>query len=136
MMSKMYGSYCIHQYAQRHGMRSRLFTKKGGGHSLHVDEHRNIVPYFYTIRDSVAHFFYGELVPKPVRLRHSADRPLEFRYDNANIAEIYWKVTGGVLLEDGSKAVRVLFFGDEPKRSLTFSGKYKNGVEFSKTVKY
>lgn len=136
MMSKMYGSYCIHQYAQRHAMRSRLFTKKGGGHSLHVDEHRNIVPYFYTIRDSVARFFYGELVPEPVRLRHSADRPLEFRYDNANIAEIYWKVAGGVLLEDGSKAVRVLFFGDEPKRSLTFSGKYKNGVEFSKTVKY
>lgn len=136
MISKMFGSYCIDRYAHRHGMRSRLFTKKGGGHSLHVDEHRNIVPYFYTIRDSVARFFYGEMVPVPLRLRHSADRPLEFRYDNANIAEIYWKVTGGVLLEESPKAVRVLFFSDESKRSLTFSGKYKNGVEFSKTVKY
>lgn len=94
------------------------------------------MPYFYTIRDSVARFFYGEMVPVPLRLRHSADRPLEFRYDNANIAEIYWKVTGGVLLEESPKAVWVLFFSDESKRSLTFSGKYKNGVEFSKTVKY
>lgn len=136
MISKMYGSYCIDQYACRHGMRSRLFTKKGGGHSLHVDEHRNIVPYFYTIRDSVARFFYGELVPVPLRLRHSADRPLEFRFDKSNVAELYWKVVGGVMLEEDSKSVTVLFFGDEPKRSLTFSGKYKNGVEFSKTVKY
>ena len=136
MVSKMFGSWCINQYARRHGMRSVLFTQKGAGHSLHVDDHRNIVPYFYTIRDSVARFFYSELVPMPLRLRHSADLPLEFRLDNANVAEIYWKATGGVLLEVTPKAVRVLFFGDEPKHSLTFSGKYSNGVEFHKTVRY
>lgn len=136
LITKMYGSKCIDQYARRHGMRSRLFTAKGKGHSLHVDDHRNIVPYFYTIQDSMAKFFYQELVPVPLNLRHPSRQSLEIMLDKSNVAELYWKVTGGVLLEETHNTVRVLFFGDEPKRLLTVSGRYKNGVEFSKTVKY
>lgn len=136
LISKMYGSQCIDQYARRHGMRSRLFTAKGKGHSLHVDDHRNIVPYFYTIQDSMAKFFYKELVPVPLNLRQASRQSLEIKIDKSNVAELYWKVTGGVLLEETQSTVRVLFFGDEPKRLLTVSGRYKNGVEFSKTVKY
>jgi len=135
MISKMYGSYCIDRYARRHGMRSRLFTTKGGGHSLHVDDHRNIVPYFYTIRDSVARFFYKEIVSEPVALRQSSRQSLQFVLNKSNVADLYWRVVGGVILEENHNGVRVLFFGDESKRSLTASGKYKNGVEFRSTIK-
>jgi len=135
MVSKMYGSYCIHQYAKHHKMHSRLFTKKNAGHSLHVDDHRNIVPYFYTIRDSVARFFYSEMVPEPINLHQVSRQSLQFKFNQSNVDELYWKVVGGVILEEDRNSIHVLFFGDETKRSLTASGKYKNGIEFSTTLK-
>ena len=43
IVSPMYGSACIHEYLSRHGIRNKLFTVPGAGHSLHVDDHRRLV---------------------------------------------------------------------------------------------
>ncbi len=135
IVSPMYGSACIHEYLDRHGVRNKLFTVAGASqHSLHVDEHRNIVPYFYTIQDSVAQFFYAEMVPKPVNLhQESAGSPF-FRIDNTDIAEIHWQVEGGVLLEKSDNRARVVFFRDAKRHVVRVSGRYKNGVAFNEEI--
>lgn len=131
VVSPMYGSACIHEYLDRHGIRNQLFTVAGASqHSLHVDEHRNIVPYFYTIQDSVAKFFYTEMVPKPVNLhQESAGSPF-FRINSTDIAEVHWQVDGGVVLETSGNRARVMFFGDAKRHVVRVCGKYRNGVEF------
>ena len=131
VVSPMYGSACIHEYLDRHGIRNQLFTVAGASqHSLHVDEHRNIVPYFYTIQDSVAKFFYTEMVPKPVNLRQESDESPFFRIDNAEVSEVHWQVDGGVVLETSGNRARVMFFGDAKRHVVRVCGKYRNGVEF------
>ena len=131
VVSPMYGSACIHEYLDRHGIRNQLFTVAGASqHSLHVDEHRNIVPYFYTIQDSVAKFFYTEIVPKPVNLRQESDESPFFRIDNAEVSEVHWQVDGGVVLETSGNRARVMFFGDVKRHVVRVCGKYRNGVEF------
>ena len=135
IVSPMYGSACIHEYLDRHGVRNKLFTVAGASqHSLHVDEHRNIVPYFYTIQDSVAQFFYAEMVPKPVNLhQESAGSPF-FRIDNTDVAEIHWQVDGGVLLEKSDNRAKVVFFRDAKRHLVRVSGRYKNGVAFNEEI--
>ena len=135
IVSPMYGSACIHEYLDRHGVRNKLLTVAGASqHSLHVDEHRNIVPYFYTIQDSVAQFFYAEMVPKPVNLhQESAGSPF-FRIDNTDIAEIHWQVEGGVLLEKSDNRARVVFFRDAKRHVVRVSGRYKNGIAFNEEI--
>jgi dienelactone hydrolase len=135
IVSPMYGSACIHEYLDRHGVRNKLFTVAGADqHSLHVDEHRNIVPYFYTIQDSVAQFFYAEMVPKPVNLhQESAGSPF-FRIDNTDAAEIHWQVEGGVLLEKSDSRAKVMFFGDAKRHVVRVSGRYKNGIAFNEEI--
>lgn len=131
VVSPMYGSACIHEYLDRHGIRNQLFTVAGASqHSLHVDEHRNIVPYFYTIQDSVAKFFYTEMVPKPVNPRQESDESPFFRIDNAEVSEVHWQVDGGVVLETSGNCARVMFFGDAKRHVVRVCGKYRNGVEF------
>ena len=131
VVSPMYGSACIHEYLDRHGIRNQLFTVAGASqHSLHVDEHRNIVPYFYTIQDSVAKFFYTEMVPKPVNLRQESDESPFFRIDNAEVFAVHWQVDGGVVLETSGNRARVMFFGDAKRHVVRVCGKYRNGVEF------
>lgn len=135
IVSPMYGSACIHEYLDRQGVRNKLFTVAGASqHSLHVDEHRNIVPYFYTIQDSVTQFFYAEMVPKPVNLhQESAGSPF-FRIDNTDIAEIHWQVEGGVLLEKSDNRAKVMFFRDAKRHVVRVSGRYKNGIAFNEEI--
>ncbi len=135
IVSPMYGSACIHEYLDRQGVRNKLFTVADASqHSLHVDEHRNIVPYFYTIQDSVAQFFYAEMVPKPVNLhQESAGSPF-FLIDNTDVAEIHWQVDGGVLLEKSDNRARVVFFRDAKRHVVRVSGRYKNGIAFNEEI--
>jgi hypothetical protein len=131
IVSPMYGSACIHEYLNQKHVRNKLFTVEGASqHSLHVDEHRNIVPYFYTIQDSVARFFYTEIVQQPVNLRQDNPQSLFFRINDANVAEVHWQVDGGVLLESSDSRAKVVFFKDARRHVVRVCGKYKNGIEF------
>lgn len=131
IVSPMYGSACIHKYLSRHGVRNKLFTVTGASqHSLHVDDHRNIVPYFYTIQDSVAQFFYSEIVPNPVYLLQENLLSPCFYINNMDVAEVHWCVDGGAVLEQSDNCAKVLFFKDADRHVVRVCGKYKNGVEF------
>jgi len=134
IVSPMYGSACIHEYLTHHGIRNQLFAVPGAGHSLHVDDHRRLVPYFYTIQDSVAQFFYEEIVPNSVNLRQECTGSQWFRINGTDVAEVHWQAEGGAVLEVQNDRARVVFFRDAPCCILRVSGKYKNGVEFSETV--
>ncbi|MCR4965397.1 MAG: alpha/beta hydrolase [Bacteroidales bacterium] len=136
LVSPMYGSSCIHQYLDNHGIRNKLFTVPKAGHSLHVDKHRKIVPYFYTIQDSVAEFFYHELYEHPVVLQQDSKDPTLFTIDDSDVDEAHWHVEGGIILESSSDKTRVLLFADQKKKSVRVSGKYNDGSEFSKTLKF
>lgn len=103
-------------------------------HSLHVDEHRRIVPYFYTIQDTVARFFYTEIVPQPVNLQHESPQSPYFRINNTNVSEVHWKVEGGLLMETTDSRARVVFFKGAKHHTIRVCGKYKNGVEFCETM--
>ena len=133
VISPMYGSACIHDYFKNHGRRSKLFTAKVAIHSLHVDQHRNIIPYFYTIQDSVASFFYSEMYPHPATLRQDKKDLFLYTLDDQDVAEAHWFVEGGVLLESSTDHAYVLFFSDQKKHAVRVSGKYKDGAEFCST---
>lgn len=135
IVSPMYGSACIHEYLDRHGVRNKLFTVEGADqHSLHVDEHRNIVPYFYTIQDSVARFFYTEIIEKPVNIRQENPMAQYFIIDGSNVAEVLWQVDGGALLELSGNKTKIVFFKDAARHTVRVCGKYKNGVEFCEEI--
>ncbi len=134
VVSPMYGSACIHEYLSRRGIRNQLFTVPGAGHSLHVDDHRRLVPYFYTIQDSVARFFYGEIVPNPINPKQERAGSQWFRINVTDVAEVHWQAEGGAVLEIQNDRAKVLFFRDAPRHILRVSGKYKNGVEFAETL--
>ena len=134
IVSPMYGSACIHEYLSRHGIRNKLFTVPGAGHSLHVDDHRRLVPYFYTIQDSVAQFFYMEIVPNPINPKQESIGGQWFRINGKDVAEVHWQAEGGAVLEVRNDCAKVVFFRDAPRHALRVSGKYKNGVEFSETL--
>lgn len=133
VISPMYGSACIHDYFKKHGRHSKLFPPNVATHSLHVDDHRNIIPYFYTIQDSVARFFYSELYPHPAILRQDKKDLASYTLDNHSVAEVHWFVEGGVLLESSTDHAKVLFFSDKKRHTVRASGKYKDGGEFSST---
>ena len=135
IISPMYGSACIHKYLNRHNIRNKLFTEEGADqHSLHVDEHRNIVPYFYTIQDSVARFFYTEIIEKPINIRQENPMAQYFIIDGANVAEVHWQVDGGALLELSGNKTKIVFFKDAARHTVRVCGKYKNGVEFCEEI--
>ncbi|MCR4878068.1 MAG: alpha/beta hydrolase [Bacteroidales bacterium] len=135
IISPMYGSACIHKYLNRHNIRNKLFTEEGADqHSLHVDEHRNIVPYFYTIQDSVARFFYTEIIEKPVNIRQENPMAQYFIIDGSNVAEVHWQVDGGALLELSGNKTKIVFFKDAARHTVRVCGKYKNGVEFCEEI--
>ena len=130
VFTPMYGSSCIHAYQKNHGVRSKLIPVPGTKHSLHVDEHRNIVPYFYTIQDTVASFFYSVIIPSPVDLHQESTGSQWFSINRVDVDEVHWQVDGGMLLETSDGSARVVFFRDAPHHVLRVSGRYKNGVEF------
>jgi dienelactone hydrolase len=135
VISPMYGSAPIHEYLTRHGVRSKLLTEhKPNVHSLHVDEHRNICPYFYTIQDSVAQFFFSELVPNPVLLEQDNQQQQLFRIENDNVKEAHWQAEGGFVLKSSDNCAKVVFFKDAVRHVVRVCGKYKNGVEFCKEM--
>lgn len=134
VVSPTYGSACIHEYLTNHNIRNKLFTAEGRGHSLHVDDDHNIVDTFYIIQDSVARFFYTEIVSKPVSLRQESSQSQYFCIDNDDVAEIHWIVDGGAVIETSDNRSKVIFFKDAEHHAVRVTGKYTNGVEFCETL--
>ena len=136
MTNKMYGSSMVDKMAKSKGNRSKLFTYPGGGHSLHVDKNNNLVPYFYFIQDSVTAFFVEELIPDPIRIERDKNNPICYKVKCANIREIYWKAENGIILESSSRQAKIILLPCAEQKKIIVSGRYSNGIYFSKEFPY
>ncbi len=136
LTNKMYGSSLVHKMAKAKGNRSKLFTYPGGGHSLHVDENNNLVPYFYFIQDSVTAFFVEELIPAPISIERDKSDKLCYKIKGGNIAQIYWKAENGIILESNKKQARIVFLPSQNKKKIIVSGRYSNGIGFRKEASF
>ena len=59
LTNKMYGSYCIVNYAKKHGQKAKLYTLKGLGHAPHKDRMTlELNKNFYFIQDKMTEFLY------------------------------------------------------------------------------
>ena len=137
VFNPMYGSKAIHDKAIALGMRSKLITCHGGGHSLHKDTNRHLTAYYYdTILPSMTRFLCEEAVGG-VRVRLVQDKSDQQWFEATgvdNVSEIHWQVDGGAILSHkGDNKVRVLLFSDAPTHSVTVCGKYANGDTFIDT---
>jgi len=129
LTNKMYGSSLVDKMAKNKGIRSKLFTYPGGGHSLHVDKNNNLVPYFYFIQDSVTAFFVDELIPEPVKIIQDSNDKLKYSVSGGKTKAIYWKAENGIILSSNGRQARIIFIGTGTKR-VTISGTYENGIGF------
>lgn len=129
----MHGSKAIHDKATALGMRNELHTMKCGGHSLHVDEYReDLSDYFEdVILPNMTRFLCEEMVDGPL-MQVVEESDGWFRTTGMdNVAELHWVVEGGkIVKKDGDDRVKVKFYDDSLRHSVTACGKYRNGVEF------
>lgn len=127
---EMYGSSVIHQKANELGIRSKLHTFHGQGHTLHLDENRKLNENFYTIQNEIVDFFYDELTSNNAYIvQDSIDNQI-FNIDTTNVILVDWQVVGGVSIEEDGGWIRASWFDDEPVQELRVSGVYKNGAGF------
>ena len=135
LFSPMQGSKAIHDKACAMRMRSELHTAPGCGHSLHVDENRNLSGYFAdTILPVMTRFLCEEMVGRVMVQMQQSGTWYE-AMGTENVAELHWRVEGGTVVEQqGDNRVKVLFFSDAPSHTVTAEGRYRNGMEFCETV--
>ena len=127
---EMYGSYYIDQKAKELGIRSELHTFYGEGHTLHLDENRNLNDNFYTIQNEMVDFFYEELNPYPVYIVQDKSDIQLFTIDTTEVMVSDWNVVGGLSINETKGSVRASWFDDEKRHELRVAGYYKNGVGF------
>ena len=127
---EMYGSYYIDQKAKELGIRSELHTFYGEGHTLHLDENRNLNDNFYTIQNEMVDFFYEELNPYPVYIVQDNNDIQFFTIDTTDVVWADWNVVGGLSINETKGSVRASWFDDEKCHELRVAGYYKNGVGF------
>ena len=130
LFNEMYGSLMIHEKALELGIRSELHTFRGQGHSLHLDENRNLSDNFYVMQDEMVDFFYDELLPSPVRILQDENDIHRFTVDMTDVEVLDWNVVGGVVIEENEGEIRASWLEDENVRELRVSGYYTNGACF------
>lgn len=135
LFNPMQGSKAIHDKACSMRMRSELHTAVECGHSLHVDDNRNLSDYFTdTILPVMTRFLCEEMAGGAmVRMQRSGTW-----YEvtgSENVAELHWRVEGGVVVEQqGGNRAKVLFFSDAPCHTVIVEGRYQSGMEFCEKV--
>lgn len=128
---EMYGSSFIHERARELGIRSELHTFSGQGHTLHLDENRQINNNFYMIQDNIVDFFYDELIPHSICISQDEVDVQSFTIDTTDVVAADWTVLGGYILEESKGKVRATWFDDEMRHELRVSGFYRNGAGFN-----
>lgn len=135
MFPVMYGSKYITDAARG---RTKLYSYDlPGTHNLHCEKDKSsgeqvLNSRFYEIEHGMRDFFSSVMLPHPFKPVHKEDNSQTFTYDKSDIASIYWKVEGGVILSQDEGCVQVLFLpGQDP--SLIASGTYTSGLTFYKS---
>ncbi len=135
IVNKMYGSSIIHSKAESLGLKNKLYTKHNCGHSLHIDENKNLCSYFYFIQDEVTAFFVEELIPSPVKIVQDKFNPHNFIIEGKNIKQLHWKVDNGIILENDKNHAKIILLPTSSTHKITVSGYYNNGIGFCEEIK-
>lgn len=130
LFDKMYGSKLINQRASELGLRSKLYVFPNAGHALHLNPDRSINHKNYNmIQDSMAAFFYEEMVPRAARLYQDRGNSRHFEIEPSGVRDVRWKVDNGFVLRHTDTEVWVVWLQDEGRR-IEASGHYRNGLGF------
>ena len=131
---EMYGAFVIDQVLQHRGVHSELHSSLGERHSLHLNDADEIIPSsFKEIQDGMEAFFSSEMATCPVSLRQVS--PNRFMIDVAEVDKCYWKVEGGIILDQRSDSIEILLMSGPFTHAVTVSGLYKSGLAFVETIK-
>ena len=133
LFNEMYGSVQIDRTAKKLGLRSKFYGFHGEPHAFHVDKDQNVNKNYYFIRDSIASFFYQEMVPREASIIPDKRDAQRYVIDNTDVAKVEWRVDGGFVVETGRNAILVLWRADETKHTIQASGTYRNGLGFLAT---
>ena len=118
LVEKMYGSSCIVDRAIKLGYKAHLVTFSGYKHSPHVEPTtKELNENFFTIQDMMSDFFFDIIVPQQPEIIEGDD----YYYVKPYPLATSWKAEGGVILESTGNNVKVAWFGNAPKHSLTAS---------------
>ena len=130
LVEKMYGSSCIVDRAIKLGYKAHLVTFSGYKHSPHVEPTtKELNENFYTIQDMMSDFFYDIIVPQQPEIIDGND----YYYVKPYPLATSWKAEGGVILESAGNNVKVAWFGNAPKHSLTASTLLPHGLGLNTT---
>lgn len=135
LFGEMFGSQQIDQRARQLGLRSRFFSFSGEGHAFHVDkDSHQINQHWYFIRDSIATFFYQEMVPVKAVISGAEGR---YAVCCPQVDSVSWQVEGGFILsspQGHENELHVLWRTDEPAHTVQATGTYVNGLGWFDTM--
>ncbi len=135
VFTRIYGSLPIHQKAREIGLREKLITLEGWGHSPHVEEsNENVLnENFYMISDQIREFLFYEILAIESRIstiRPSVKPEAQIAYitRTRDFAKIHWKTEGGLIVSTNNNSVRVVWFKDAPAKRLHLSVLHNSGA--------
>ncbi len=135
LIGELYGSAPIHRKAQTLGLRSTLVTLPDMGHAPQFDARHNLnIPVFNLIKDTIATFFYDELVAQPAVIEHDSVAVRHYRLASPAIVDCEWEVEGGFIVQQSQRDIWVVWRSDAMAHRLCAVGRYRNGITF--TVQY
>ena len=134
LFSKMHGSKPVHAELRKLGYRQTLVPVDVAVHSV-WNTNGKINELFPEIISGMAHFFYEDLIPNPVKIEQ--DSVFYQRYfipdtDEVNVAT--WQCEGGFITHINENEVFVIWRTDATDRKLITSGVYKNGAAFKTEI--
>jgi hypothetical protein len=134
VFGKMYGSFEIHKMLKKLNRREKLYTFEGFDHEPHVDAKGQPNSIHQFIKTNMADFFYVEFAPVPIDILRNYENLQYYSINESNISDILWGIEGGFILSTQNNSARVVWKSDELTKSISVSGRYKNGAAFFKTL--
>jgi len=132
--SKIYGSGRIHDELIRLGYREKLVTVDTQTHNLWETKGKQNDTYFMIVKDMKT-FFYNDLIPNPVTIKHDTEDCQRYFITNATEVDVNtWQCEGGFIINNNEKEIFVIWRTDATDRKLISSGAYKNGAAFKTDI--
>ncbi|MDY5968908.1 MAG: alpha/beta hydrolase [Bacteroidales bacterium] len=128
LIGKLYGSAAITRRSLETGRRAHLITLHGAGHAPHKDNGKLNIQVANMISDSIASFFYEEMVPQPATIESVGESKHYFHVTSPYVAQVMWKVEGGFVTHKTARSIRVVWTRTAPTHRILASGVYKNGI--------
>lgn len=134
VFGKMYGSYEIHKMLRNLNYREKLYTFENSDHEPHVDSKGIPNSKHQFIRINMADFFYEDIVPSPIEIYRNDNNLQLFTLNIAEFNDILWGIEGGFIIESSNNEVKVVWISNSQNKTISVSGRYKNGAPFLRTI--